>query len=556
MSRLEQARQMIRRAIVDFLLEQGFAEATPLVSIDWPTEKGRGDLTTSFALRCRAVTGLAPTELLRRVFPELSRLPWIDRLEIAGPGFLNVTLDTAWLAQVVGDINAEPARYGSVDAGHGQRVLLEYVSANPTGPMVVVSGRAAAVGDTLARVMAAAGYHVWREYYVNDAGKQISTLGEALALRLAEQEGEDVESRWPEGVYPGEYVKELAQAYRQIHPDVRAQSLDPSRYPELGAWAAERMRHAHEQTLRHFGVTFDRWYSERELRDSGAPEKVLERLRERGYLVERDGAWWFTSSQFGDDKDRVMIRSDGTLTYFVPDAAYHADKFDRGFDYVIDLLGPDHHGYVSRMRAIVQALGYPPDRLEIMIVQLVRLLRGGELVRMSKRGGSFVTLEDLIDEAGVAPARFFLLERAPQTPMDFDLNLAQLKGADNPVYYVQYAGARIHSILRQSTLEPMPETGSDPVPLDRLASPEERALIVHLARFPDVVERVAEERAPQHLPKYLVELAQAFHTFYRQHRVLDAPPPVRRARLALAQATLAVITRGLGFMGIDQPEEM
>lgn len=552
-SRLDEARQEIRRVILDFLNGSGFPGLDDMVRLDVPTERGHGDLTTSFALKVTSRTKMPPRTLLQQLVESWPGLPLVESLEIAGPGFLNVTLATDWLAEVVNQVRAAPLHYGNSGVGGHQQVLLEYVSANPTGPMVVVSGRAAALGDTLARVMAAVGFDVSREFYVNDAGNQIATLGHALALRLRELAGDDVQSGWPENVYPGDYVKDLALQYEAEHPEIDAQVLTETHYPSLGSWAAERIRRGHEETLRAFRVEFDRWFSERSLRDAGAPQAVLERLRERGYIVPRDGALWFTSTQFGDDKDRVMVKSDGSYTYFVPDAAYHAGKFDRGFDYVIDLLGPDHHGYMSRMRAVVEALGYPPQRLEMLIVQLVRLLRGKELVRMSKRGGDFVALEDLIEEAGVDPARFFLLERAPETPMDFDLNLATLKGSDNPVYYVQYAGARIHSILRQ--WRAMHEEGT-PVDLRLLTSAEERDLLFLLARFPEVLVRVAEERAPQHLAKFMTELAAAFHAFYRAHRILDAEPAVRQARLALAEAVLAVNTRGLSLMGISQPEEM
>ncbi|NMP20974.1 arginine--tRNA ligase [Sulfobacillus harzensis] len=552
-SRLDEARQEIRRVILDFLEKAGLPGLDELVRLDVPTESGHGDLTTSFALKVASRTKQAPRALLQRLVDGWPSLPMVEAVEIAGPGFLNFTLNTAWLAEVVNQVRANPGHYGDSDAGQHQKVLLEYVSANPTGPMVVVSGRAAAVGDTLARVMAAAGFHVSREFYVNDAGNQIATLGHALALRLRELGGEDVESAWPEKVYPGDYVKDLARAYIEENPELDARGLTEDDYPDLGSWAAERIRKGHEETLRAFRVEFDQWFSERSLREAGAPESVIDRLRERGYIVERDGALWFTSTMFGDDKDRVMVKSDGSYTYFVPDAAYHAGKFDRGYDFVIDLLGPDHHGYVNRMRAVVEALGYPPERLEILIVQLVRLLRGHELVRMSKRGGDFVALEDLIEEAGVDPARFFLLERAPETPMDFDLNLATLKGSDNPVYYVQYAGARIHSVLRQWRA-----LGADTVPVNLalLTAPEERELVFLLARFPEVIVRVAEERAPQHLTKFMTDLAAAFHTFYRAHRILDAEAGVRQARLALIEAVLAVNTRGLALMGISQPEEM
>lgn len=552
-SRLDAARLDIRRVILDFLASKGFTGLDDLVRLEVPTEKGHGDLTTSFALKVQSRTKMAPRALLEAFLSTDPAIPAVAHFEMAGPGFLNAWLHTPWLAHVVNQVRTQPTTYGDSALGQGQRVLLEYVSANPTGPMVVVSGRAAAVGDTLARVMRAVGYEVFREFYVNDAGNQITTLGHAMALRLRQLVGEEVESPWPDQVYPGAYVMDLAEEYLRRYPDIDPLSVPESDYAVLGAWAAEQIRRGHEKVLRAFRVEFDRWFSERSLREAHAPETVVARLQERGYIAEREGALWFTSTAFGDDKDRVMVKSDGGYTYFVPDAAYHAGKFDRQFDYVIDLLGPDHHGYIGRMRAVVEALGYPPDRLEILIVQLVRLLRGKELVRMSKRGGDFVALEDLIEEAGVDPARFFLLERAPETPMDFDLNLATLKGPDNPVYYVQYAGARIHSILRQWHATGQPDIE---VQVELLDAPEERELLVLLARFPEVLARVAEERAPQHLPKFLTELASAFHAFYRVHRILDADPPLRQARLALAEAVLAVSTRGLWFLGISQPEEM
>lgn len=552
-SRLEQARQEIRRVILDFLHHEGFFALDEMVRIDSPTERGHGDLTTSFAMKSAAAMKMAPRAVLEKLLAYWPEMPAIESLDIAGPGFLNLTLRTAWLSEVVGDVLSHPEEYGNTDAGRGQRVLLEYVSANPTGPMVLVSGRAAVVGDVLARTMTAAGFSVFREFYVNDAGNQTVTLGHAMALRLKELAGEEVMSAWPENVYPGEYVKDLAARYWQEHPETDPHQLSERHYTELGAYGADIMRQSHEEVLSAFRVTFDQWFSERALREAGAPEKIIDRLRQRGYMREADGALWFTSTVFGDDKDRVMVRSDGTYTYFVPDAAYHAGKFDRGYDYVIDVLGPDHHGYVNRMRAVVEALGYPRDRLEILIIQWVRLMRGKELVRMSKRGGQFVTLEDLIDEAGVDPARFFLAERAPETPLDFDLNLATLKSSDNPVYYVQYAGARIHSIMRAWRA-----SGHQPGPLDftALIAPSERVLLMLLAEFPDVVNRVALERAPQHLPNFLVDLASAFHSFYRAERILDAPDGVREARLALIEAVLTVITRGLDLLGIQQPEEM
>lgn len=553
LSRFAEAQAQIQEAIREFLRASGWDEAVSEVVIEPPTERGRGDLTTSFALKYAKATGVPPRRLAEQCISRWRRPPAVAAVEVAGPGFINFTLDTRWLAEVVNQVRVAAKSYGNSGEGQGARVLIEFVSANPTGPLVVVSGRAAAVGDSLARILTAAGFRVDREFYVNDAGNQIRLLGQALRLRLLEKLGRGVGGPWPEGVYPGEYVKDIAARYLAENPEVDEQALSHADDFALGSYAAETLRQEQEKVLARFGVVFDQWLSERSLREAGLPEQVIARLAQRGYLLQRDGAQYFLSSQFGDDKDRVMVKSDGTYTYFVPDAAYHAGKFDRGYDYVIDLLGPDHHGYVGRLKAVVQALGYPPERLEILIIQLVRLVRDGELVRMSKRGGSFVTLEDLMDEAGVDATRYFFLERAPETPMDFDLGLAQLRSSDNPVYYIQYAGARVKSLLRQ-----WQASGQSTVPLDLdyLTAPLERDLLVHLARFPDVVARSAQERAPQWIPRYLTELAGAFHAFYRHHRILEEIPPVRQARLALAEAVLVVITRGLDLLGISQPEQM
>lgn len=553
-SRLDQAREAIRNHIVQFLDDRGFIGLDQQITVEAPTERGHGDLTTSFALKVARRTKMNPRALAQEVVDTWPQMDEIEHIEMAGPGFINFAVKTRWLAEVINLARTAGQEYGNSQVGQGARVLIEFVSSNPTGPMVVVSGRSAAVGDSLARIMQAAGFRVDREFYVNDAGNQIRTLGQALMLRLRQLTGEDVERDWPEGVYPGDYVKPIARRYREDHPETNIPDLGEQDFFQLGRYAAEYIRSAQEAILKEFRVTFDQWVSEQALREAKEPESVLARLEERGYLARRDGATWFLSERFGDDKDRVVIKADGSYTYFVPDAAYHAGKFDRGYDYVIDLLGPDHHGYIARIRAVVEALGYSPDRLKILIVQLVRLVRGGELVRMSKRGGDFVTLEELLEESGVDPARYFFLERAPETPMDFNLDLAQLKSNDNPVYYVQYAGARIHSILRQ--WRAMNNGSEAALDLSVLDSEMERDLMVAIARFPEVVARAAEERAPQFLPRYLTEIAGLFHAFYRQHRILEESAPIRLARVALIEAVLVVITRGLDLMGIRQPERM
>ncbi|MGC8489541.1 MAG: arginine--tRNA ligase, partial [Clostridia bacterium] len=459
---------------------------------------------------------------------------------------VNLWLHESMLADVLDDVLSDPGNFGRSDEGRGTRVLLEFVSANPTGPLNVVSGRAAALGDSLARILNFSGWRADKEFYLNNAGAQVLKLGQALELRLRELDGEDVEAGWPEGVYPGAYVKDVARAFRaQFGPGAGADR------ETLGAYAADYMTERLREVLERFRLHYDFWAEERRFRDTGAAMAAVEALRSHGHLYEKDGALWFRSTAFGDDKDRVVVKSDGSLTYIVPDAAYHWDKVNRGYDRLIDLLGPDHHGYVSRITAILEALSGQGSRLYVLIVQLVRLVRDGEPVRMSKRGGEFVELTDLLDEAGVDAARFFFLERAPETPLDFDLSLAALNTQANPVYYVQYAGARIRSILRQAAHETLPAG-----PAASLDSPEERALLWDLARFPDVVVRAARDLAPHHITRYLVELAGHFHGFYRQHRVLGVAEDVVRARLRLVRAVLAVLETSTGLIGVEIPETM
>ena len=553
-SRLDTARRSIAQAISLWLQSHDLKVAQDLVEVDVPSEQGHGDLTSSICLKIAKNAKKAPRILADEMAPELSfsLAGMVVQVEPAGPGFLNFTLATEWLAQLVNDIRAQGIHYGHSDWGHGRRVLLEFVSANPTGPLVIVSGRAAAVGDSLARILNANGFVAEREFYVNNAGNQILKLGQAIFLRIRQIQGLVVDP-WPEGVYPGEYVIDVARRYLDAHPDFRVTEPAEAIFEDLGQFGANYWREAQEGILRDFGVEFEHWTYEKDLREQKAPEAIIARLEELGFVKDEADAKWFVSTRFGDDKDRVLVKSDGSYTYFVPDAAYHAQKFERGYDWVIDLLGPDHHGYVERMKALVKALGFPADHLEIMIIQIVRLVRGNQIVRMSKRGGQFVTLEELIEEVGVDPARYFFLERAPNTPMDFDLGLAELKSNENPVYYIQYAAARIHSVLRQWR-----QSHQDPFSWNPalLTEPLERRLLFVLARYPDILRRSAEDLAPQYLPKYLTEVAAAFHAFYRQHRILEENPAITMARVVLSEATLWVIQSGLQLLGISVPERM
>ncbi len=549
----EQARLHIRAGLQVAALSLGAEIPIDQIEVAAPTEEGHGDFAANLAFRLSKVLKRAPTTIATELAEGFAVPAMVGRLEVAGPGFLNFWLDSEWLARVLPQAAANPRTYGSLPS-NGQRVLIEFVSANPTGPLVVVNGRAAAWGDSLARLLAMAGYTVDREFYVNDAGVQVTKLGQAMAIRLAARQGVPLPEEWPEGVYPAAYVKDLAEDYAASHEDWPTRSQDPAAWPELGGWAAEQLRAQQEGELERFGVHFDRWFSEKSLRQAGDPERVIAQLDHLGHLYEREGARWFRSTHFGDQKDYVVVKSDGGYTYIVPDAAYHAEKFQRGYDLLIDLLGPDHHGHLSRMRAMMAGLGYPPDRLEMLMIQMVRLLRGGQTVKMSKRGGTFVTLAELMDDVEIDPARWFFVERSSDTPMDFDLDLAQLKTQDNPVYYVQYAGARIHSIL-EAYAERFPQDEASFEP-SQLIQPLEQILIRDVAKMPSVVLRAAEQRAPQAMCRYLTEMATHFHAFYRQHRILDETPSLRRARIELIQAVLVALSQAMAVIGVSVPERM
>ncbi len=549
----ESARQGIQQGLWKAAQDLSAKISLDDIEVMPPTEEGRGDWTTNLPFRLAKILRKSPKEIAAALVQAFAPLPMVDRMEAAGQGFINFWVRTEWLAQILLNAIESPKDFGRAPA-RTTRILLEFVSANPTGPLVVVNGRAAAWGDSLARLLAMAGYQVDREFYVNDAGVQVDRLGQAMAIRLAEMMGEAPPEVWPEGVYPGEYVRELAALYQTTHGEWSAQAKDAGAWRSLGAWAAERLRAQQEVELARFGVHFDQWFSEQRLREANLPQEVVRDLEQRGHLYESEGARWFRSTQFGDQKDYVVVKSDGGYTYIVPDVAYHRNKFERGYDLLIDLLGPDHHGYIGRMHAVMAGLGYAEDRLEMLIIQMVRLIRHGELVKMSKRGGSFVTLAELMDEVDVDAARWFFIERSPDTPMDFDLDLAQLKTQENPVYYVQYAGARIYSLL-QAYQSYQAEDGSDFDPTQYQA-PLEQALIRDVAKLASVIERAAEQRAPQAVCRYLLEMAGHFHAFYRQHRILEEAPPVRRARIQLIRAVLVALQQGMDIIGVTMPERM
>lgn len=534
----------------------------PPVEIEVPKNKAHGDFATAVALSMARSEKKAPRLIAEKIIahalailsaPSTTTPLRVERIELAGPGFINFFLHPAWLQDQVRVIRQADTAFGTSDIGGGERVQVEFVSANPTGPLNIVNARAAAVGDTLARLLAATGFAVEREFYVNDAGNQVLKLGRSLEARLRQAAGEDCP--FPADGYPGAYLQDVARALWAAGVAGELLALpEEERIEALAQVATERIVAEQRALLERYGVHFDQWYHERRLRAEKAPEAVLALLQERGTTYQAEGAIWFASTRFGDDKDRVLVKSDGSYTYLLPDIAYHYSKLQRGFTKLLDLLGPDHHGYIARLQAAVTALGYPPDTLEVLIVQMVRLLRGGEQVRMSKRAGEFVTMAELLDEVGTDAARFFFLQRACESHLDFDLDLAKVQGNENPVFYVQYAHARIASILRQAK-----ELGynlSDDVPTASLQHPAELALLRRMADLPDEVASAALAREPHRLTYYAQDLAALFHAFYTECRVLGEEAELSQARLALTDAARIVLRNTLTLLGVTAPERM
>ncbi|MGE5560750.1 MAG: arginine--tRNA ligase [Chloroflexota bacterium] len=534
-------------------------EQRPPIIIETPKDKSHGDLATNLAMVLARPARMNPRQVAETLVKRFDcNGTYVDRIDIAGPGFINFALDPAWLRPVLADIDSLGADYGRSNVGGGKRVQIEYVSANPTGPLLVVNCRAAALGDALASVMQAAGYVVEREYYYDNMGVQVATLGRSMDIRVRELNGETVE--FPEDCYPGQYVVELAkQALHDpaLQARLAAAAGDPAaRQKALADFAVEKLFAEQQVDLERFGTRHDTYFNQASLVTDGETDRTLAFLTERGHVYEADGAKWLRTTDFGDDKDRVLVKSDGEPTYFLLDIAYHWNKHNRGFTQAIDIWGQDHHGHVRRMQAAMAALGLDRDWLQVLLTQMVRIFKGGELVKLSKRAGNLFTMAELLDEVSVDAARFFFLMRAPDTHMDFDMDLAKLEASDNPVFYVQYAHARLSGILRQATELGAPAPQAARARLELLAHPSEISLMKKLAAFPGEVAAAAEAREPHRLTVYLRELATAFHAFYDNCRVLGEDDAVRDARLVLCNATRIVFRNGLGLLGVTAPERM
>ena len=525
----------------------------PDVPVERPKQAGFGDYATPVAMQLARLARQAPLAIAETMVRFLEVPPYVDRIEVVRPGYVNVALSPRWLASQVDEIRRQGASFGNVDLGQGARVQVEYVSANPTGPLTMGSGRNAVIGDALASVLQAAGYRIEREYYVNDAGSRMAAFYASLYARYCQALG--VPEQVPEDGYLGQYLVEMGQRIAADEGDRYLHMPPEEAIAAVGERGLAMVLESIRSDLASMGVVFDCWFSERSLYDRGLFQQILEMLRQRGYVEEREGAIWFRATALGGDKDEVIVRSDGQPGYFASDIAYHYDKFVlRGFDRVIDVWGADHQGHVPRMKAMMRALGLDPDRLVLLLYQLVTLRRGGEIVRLSKRTGDIITLREVLDEIGSDALRFFLLSRSAESQMDLDLELAVRQSEENPVYYVQYAHARIASILRRAGDLPLEEGDTS-----LLTSEPEQNLIRALLRLPEVVYQAAADLAPHHLTYYAQDLAGVFHGFYRDCRVVSSDPGDRAitlARLKLVDAARIVLARTLNLMGMSAPESM
>jgi arginyl-tRNA synthetase len=578
------------KSIVAQLLENALAALPELAdargdlpiedTIERTRDASHGDFASNIAMRLAKPAKMSPRDIAGKIIEQLGESDQVDHVEIAGPGFINFHLGAAAFHGELRAILEQANCYGRQEAKQEPRILLEFVSANPTGPLHVGHGRHAAFGATVGNLLEATGYPVAREYYVNDAGRQMDILGVSVWLRWLESQGTAVS--FPEAGYRGEYIRDIAanidtqdlavadadtlqrdlpdsdkeaiiESLLQKAPD----SLGDQVFNHIRQQSLESIRADIEDDLAEFGVTYDRWFSEQSLTTSNRIDDALAVLDERGMLYKKDGATWFRATDFGDEKDRVVVRENGVKTYFASDIAYHFDKRERGFDHLIDILGADHHGYVSRVQGGLTAMGYAAEDLEVELMQFVALYRDGEKVAMTTRGGQFITLRQLREEVGNDAARFFYVSRGHDQHLDFDLDVAKSESNDNPVYYIQYAHARISNVfvkLAEKSLAWDEKRASNT--MSALASAQEKALMTALSRYPEVIELAANNRAPQHLVHYLRDLAAEFHSWYNSNKFIDDPDEVRDARLALCAATKVVIANGLGILGVSAPETM
>lgn len=526
------------------------------VRLERPRQEGHGDWATNIAMQLAKSFGCPPRDLAALIIERIAGNDVIEKIEIAGPGFMNFTLTPRWMTEVISEALEKKGDYGRTDHGKGRRVQVEFVSANPTGPLHMGHGRGAVVGSMTASILEYAGWDVQREYYINDAGLQMELLGKSAQARYFEELGRADEAPLPQDGYQGGYMTDIA---KELAAEYGASLADKPLAETVDFFTKEtskRVLKLIEKALRDFGVTFDVWFSEQSLYDNNLIEPAMNSLKERDNAYEADGALWFRSTKFGDDKDRVLIRSNGMPTYFTSDVAYLKNKYDRGFDKIIYVWGADHHGYVPRLKSVNKAFGYPDDGIEILLIQMVNLLRDGKPVQMSKRAGTIILLSEIIDEIGKDATRFFFAMRRCDTTLDFDLELAKRATSENPVFYVQYAHARICSIYRQLAERGVAMPGIQDLDVSLLTDPAEINLAKAVSKLSEEIEKAAEELAPHRMAYYATSLAEAFHAFYNSQRILGTEDAVMKSRILLTQAAQVALKNVLDILGVSAPEKM
>lgn len=556
MNIVEKVQQSLKEEIKAAVIQAGLAEENqiPNVVLEIPKEKAHGDYSTNMAMQLARIAKKAPRLIAEEIVNHIDKeKASIEKIEIAGPGFINFYMNNHYLTKLIPLILNSGEKYGESNSGKGRKVQVEFVSANPTGDLHLGHARGAAVGDSLCNILSMAGYDVTREYYINDAGNQIHNLALSVEARYFQALG--MEKEMPEDGYHGEDIVQIGKRLAEEFGDKYIHASEEERYQFFREYGLKYELEKLKKDLENFRVAFDVWYSETSLYENGKIDVALKALKESGYVYEQDGAVWLKSTAFGDDKDRVLIKNDGTYTYLTPDIAYHKDKFDRGFETVINIWGADHHGYIPRVKAALEALGIDSNRLEVEIIQLVHLFKNGEKMKMSKRTGKAVTMRELVEEVGLDAVRYFFAMRSSDTHMDFDLDLAVSKSNENPVYYAQYAHARICSILRQA--EEQNITYSLDADFSLIQSEKEYDVLKKLGEFPQVVAVAAERRSPHRVTNYIHELASTFHSFYNAEKVLDLENKNKTvARLSLVKAVQTTLKNALSLIGVSAPEKM
>jgi arginyl-tRNA synthetase len=540
--------------IIEASLKKLGVDTMPPIEFEVPPQESMGDLATPVAMLLSKILKKPPRKIAEEIAESVKDEPVLEKIDIAGPGFINFTFSRTYLYSEIKQLLKYASSFLRHDIGKGKKVQIEFISANPTGPLHMGHGRGGATGDALANLLSAAGFRVEREYYINDAGKQVKLLGLSVFARYQQLLG--IEYPLPEDGYRGAYIEDIAKGIINDHDNRYLQTRFEDAADLFIDYSYKRILHGIKEDLRKFGITFDTWQSERELFRDGEVEKSLEDLKAKGFIYEKDGAIWFKATAFGDEKDRVIIKQDGEYTYFTSDIAYHRKKIERAYDELIDIWGADHHGYIPRVKSVIAALGYPEEKLKVLLVQMVSLLRGGKPVQMSKRAGEFVTLREVIEEVGPDTTKFIFLTRRPDSHLEFDLEVAKTQSAENPVFYVQYANARINSIFFNANEKGIDADKLADADFTLLTQNEELRIIKKLLMYPMIFEGAVNAYEPHRITFYLQELSGLFHPYYNKHRVLADDIELARARLALCQAVRVVLREGLGILGITAPEKM